>query len=258
MGGGYGPEPQGVAALAQRLNALSNEIKTLRRSLNGIGLRVDGATDDLILGNGTGAVLVEQPDGTPNAWFGPLPSYLNRADGSPQYGEMFFREDGTVAAANADLNPTVAPFKQSFQILDRQSNIILADDTNGGIGLAVPLVPVPQMIDADATRWPQTTAGAFKQIGLCFLLKQNPGLYANFYVGCDAGTTGRVRLKVDGTVVATSPTATNSFAVWSFSYYWPAGWVFLSQSTLSLEAEVLSGSGSVYATPLLLSGVQSQ
>jgi hypothetical protein len=127
----------------------------------------------------------------------------------------------------------VAPYKQAWQIIDRSNNVVFADDTNGGQGIAIPLIPLTPLTDTDITRWPSTTSTTWTQILVGNVVTQNPGVAFDFYVNADPGTTGKIRLLVDGTVVATSPTITSAFTIWGLSYFWAAGWTFLGQKQLS-------------------------
>lgn len=204
-----------------------------------------------------GTIVAVDEDGHVVARIGALPSAYNRSDGSTQPGIALYREDGSLAALLGDRNPMTPPYRQAFQLLDRAGNIVVADDTNSGAGLAVPYVGLDRPADMNTAMWPGTAETSWTPIASCYLQRQNPGFAWSLYTVSDLpDTTGNVRITIDGTVIATSPDVTD-FAVWAASYYWPAGWTFQSTATLAIEAIRTAGTGNVRATTLQLTGVQS-
>ncbi len=247
--------PPGAGAIMQKFADLQRQINELRgaRTLESAAISRGGIS---ILDGGSLRVI--DANGVEIARIGALPSpEYDKLDGTPQPGQIWHREDGSIALFLGDLNPHTPPFKQSLQLLDRAENVIIADDTNGGIGLAVPLLPVQSMIDTNIATWPATTAGAWTMIAESWFVRQNPGVAFAIYTQADVGTTASFRLTVDGAVVATSPPVAGTFAMWQGTYYWPHGWTFLSYGDIAIEAQVTAGTGTARAVVYSLIGAPS-
>ena len=209
-------------------------------------------------GNGSVTVKDSETGGT-IAVIGALPSAYNRADGSAQPGVVFYREDGSLAAVLADLNPTTPPYKQSWQNIDRSNNIIFADDTNGGVGLARPYLPAGTF-QSISPPTDTTTSGTFTGLAWADVYQQHPKITASVLVQTSAGTTGNVRMTVGGVQVC----STLSVGAGVFQQYtlgaggWPTGtYAFEQRVTVQLEACVTGGTGSIGVRALGLWGVQS-
>lgn len=204
-----------------------------------------------------GTIVAIDEDGHVVARIGALPPAYNRDDGSTQPGFALYREDGTPAALLGDLTPTSPPYRQSWQVLDRAGDVVMADDTNSGRGLAVPWVSLDRPTDMNVTTWPGTTETGWTSIASCYIQRQHPGFAWSIYTVSDLlDTVGNIRLSIDSEVIATSPDVTD-FAVWAGSYYWLTGWTFQSTAVLSIDAIRTAGTGTVRATTLQLIGVQS-
>ncbi|MFI9331889.1 hypothetical protein ACIGZJ_30660 [Kitasatospora sp. NPDC052868] len=54
-------------------------------------------------------------------------------------------------------------------------------------------------LDADTTRWPQTTSGAYTTISRCYQLRWGSQLRLWLATAVGGGTTGTVRVLIDGT-----------------------------------------------------------
>jgi hypothetical protein len=59
MAGGYEHKPQGIEGMARKLRTMQADLDAMRRSLAALGIRVDGATGDLIFGTDTGDVQIQ-------------------------------------------------------------------------------------------------------------------------------------------------------------------------------------------------------
>lgn len=196
-----------------------------------------------------GSLQVKDVDGHLVAIIGALPSEFNRADGTPQPGVALYREDGSVAALLGDGNPTVSPYRQAWSIFDRAGNVVMADDTNGGVGLAAPRVSGGiHLADTNVVRWPQTVSSTFVDIATGWLTVQNPRLSWDINMVCDASTSGQVRLLVNSAQVDTTQTVGTSFVDWYRNEIAipgnpaPGNIIFVQ-----LQARRVSGTGGVYA-----------
>lgn len=233
--------PRRIAALEARIKELETA-----RSLENAHVGAGGIT----LGN-NGSLTIQDADGRVVATFGALPPAFNRADGSRQPGVALYREDGTLAAFLGDTNPTTPPFRQSLQILDRQENIVVADDTNGGQGLANPYVSGASWSDSNITRWPSTTGATFTEIAYAYHTAQNPRVQFDIDLQADASTTGQFRLMVTnhtGTAVQIDAiqTVTGAFKHWTkFQVALPAGTQWGELLYLSLQGQRTAGTGTI-------------
>lgn len=206
-----------------------------------------------------GAITVTDTDGHTVAIIGALPPEFNRTDGSRQPGFIIYREDGTAAATLSDANPTTPPYKQAWQIMDRAGHIIMADDTNGGTGIALPYLNGGAVFaDTNVVRWPQTTNGAFTTVADCYYTPLNPRIQWDIEFVADAATAGEVRLLVNGTQVDTTQTVGTSFGAWTrYGVSIPGAWTYYNSIYVALQARRTSGTGGVYATVQRFLGDQS-
>jgi hypothetical protein len=163
----------------------------------------------------------------------------------------------------ADLNPTVPPYKQSLQTLDRAGNVIFADDTNGGEGLAWPLLSVAAFVDIASTTLSTTTSASYEDLQWGAAVRQHPRCAGSLLViSTVAGTTGNVRV-VDGAgnqIGATIPVSSLEFQQVTLGpVAWPAGtWEFGEGIVnLRVQAERTTGTGAIGAKCLGLWGYPS-
>lgn len=246
--------------IASKYNDLLRRIENLEtaRPLEAATVGKGGIT----IANG-GSVRVVAPNGAVIATIGALPASYNRIDGSPQQGVILTREDGTIAMVLADVSPTTNPIKQAFQIQDRSANIVIADDTNGGVGVARPYVPVATFEDISSATVPMTNSAAFADIQWGLASRQHPRVVAQMLVRSDlAGTTGNVRL-MDGLGNQVGPTiavAANTFVVATIGpVAWTGGtWSFTEGFPMMVvQAQRTAGTGNIGAKMLGCWGLQS-
>jgi hypothetical protein len=242
---------------------LGRELKKLREEI--AELRTARSLENAFIGRGgitvgeDGALTVKDSDGHVVAIIGALPAAYNRSDGSRQPGMAVYREDGTLAAFLGDFNATTPPYKQAWQVTDRAGNIVMADDTNGGKGLAAPWVGGGVVLaDTNVVRWPQTTSASFIDVASGWYRVQNPRLSWDIAAVCDAATAGEIRLLVGGVQVSTTQTVGTSFVDWFASNVaLPAGTAIGAIVSVELQARRTSGAGSIYATAQRFEGDQS-
>lgn len=241
-----------------RIKKLEDRLRRLetRRSLGNSTV----SAGDLSVTNG-GAFRVIDQDGHVVAIIGALPSPdFDRSDGSRQPGLAFYREDGSTAAFLGDLNAATPPYKQAWQQFDRAGNIVVADDTNGGKGLANPYVGGGVFFtDTDYTRWPRTTSGTFGDIAFGYYTVQNARLQWDILTTSDTGAAGQCRLLVNGAQVDAVQSVTTAFTLWrKFTVPLPAGVDIGSVVPVQLQARRTSGTtGSIYAIVQRFEGDQS-
>lgn len=242
-------------SLVDRVKRLEQDIRRLskRRTL-GHSTISDG---DLTVKSRGALKVVDAETGQLVAIIGALPD-LDRLDGSAQPGAAFYREDGSIAAFLGDSNPTVPPFKQSWQIFDRQGNVVMADDTNSGKGLAKPFVGGGCFFnDTNVVRWPQTTSGTFVTIADTYYCAENAKVQWDIQHVADPATAGEVRLLVNGAQVDTTQVVGTSFGLWSrFSITLP-GVNVGDFPYIALQARRTSGTGGVFSIVQRFQGDQS-
>jgi hypothetical protein len=210
---------------------------------------------------GSQLIIRDSVTGAVTAIIGALPPAYNRADGSAQPGLAFYREDGTVAAILGDANATTPPYKQSFQIADRSNNIIVADDTNSGLGLARPHLPANTLMNTNASTWPATNSTSWTTIASAYVERQTPKVNWAFDLATDASTNGQVRFLIASTQVGTTQTLTGGAGgvniEWDGTAAYPAGVTFGATVLAELQAQVTSGTGKIYGQCLFFQGTQS-
>jgi hypothetical protein len=252
--------------LGKLLKQMQQEIEALRtaRSLENSFIGRGGVTigDD-------GALTVQDSDGHTVCIIGALPDEYNRADGSRQPGFAVYREDGSLAAILADVNAAAPPYKQAWQVYDRAGNVVLADDTNGGLGLANPNLVFSNFVDSNYATWPKTNASGFTTIAYCWHYTQNPQVQWTVDYTGDVGVGGQFRMMVSrngGSAPSqqVGPTKTQptdgSFGFWNYYGSYPFTLTsadICSYMYFELQARVTSGTGNMYGVCSEFGGGQS-
>jgi hypothetical protein len=232
-------QAQKIADLERRLRRLETRRSLGQSTISEGDLTVKSAGRFQVIDANTGQVV---------AIIGALPPEFDRSDGSRQPGVAFYREDGTLGGLLGDLNPTTPPYKQAWQVFDRAGNVVMADDTNGGHGLAKPTVGGGCFFnDTNVTRWPQTTNGTFTAIADTYIYMENPRVQWDIQYTADSGTTGEVRLMCNGVQVGATQTVGVAFSLWSTFTVALPGVSVGDFPYLQLQARRTSGAGNVYA-----------
>jgi hypothetical protein len=243
------------------INDLYREIRDLKRQVQELASAKTLQAATIAQGGVTvtqgASIHADSPTGVEVMTAGGLPPAYNRLDGTPQQGFLLARESGELALALADLSPTTSPLKQALQWLDRARNVVVADDTNSGVGLARPHLNLGVMANTNTATWPSTTATSWTTVGQCYIERQCPGISFVIQTQADTSTSGQFRLTLDGVTIATSSTVTGGFASWAALYYYPAGWSFGSAPLLTLDAIRTAGTGTIRAQVFYLAGVGS-
>lgn len=197
------------------------------------------------------------------AEIGALPTIYNRADGSRQPGVMFNREDGSLALILGDLNPTTPPYKAALQSLDRAGNVIFADDTNGGVGIARPYIAMGAWVDnvASGSAAAPTTSAAYVTQQTAFAYLQHPKVRVDMLVNSTlAGTTGTIGLFDPTGAQIGSDLSVPANSV-TFASIGPVavrpGWVFGENGYWTLRAKRTAGTGAIGVRGTGFWGVQS-
>lgn len=242
----------GDGAVLNQLHVAGTETLEGDFNIEGTGsVNVEGG-GGIAIRNGGFVKIVDPTTGNQVAYLGSA----DTIDGNPQMVVEIYRDDGTIALALGDFGIVPGhPHQQAIQWYDRSGNIVVADDTTSGVGLARPHVPLGMCADTNTTRWPGTNATAFTAIASCYAEIQQPRLSWYYNVYAPAGVTGQFRLVVGGTQVGSTFAVTNNaFGNFTGVAAIPAGIVFGQQVLIELQARVTVGSGTVIAQQLLLNG----
>lgn len=199
---------------------------------------------DTIIGEG-GQLYVRSADGASLFQVGKL--YPN----SDEFGFLVRREDGSIAIGtySGDADDPDAP--QAIRIKARRGEEIFVEDIKGG-GLARPYLPLPIPTQEDTSTWPTTTATSWATIGRSMGIAQHPYIRAVATIARPSGTSGQLRLVVDGTAVITgteNALLDGTAAVPNFA--------FGKEVEFELQARVTSGPDHVRGMTRYLYGVQT-
>lgn len=217
---------------------------------NGGGINVNDGGEITTVG---GIIVAYAEDGvTPVVAFGTSPF-----DGTLR-GLVAYRQDGS-PMLSTETGPSVAA-GGFFAVIDRNGRIVLSDDAVSGHGLAAPHLGGAFLSSNDVTTWAKTTSGAFTEIARGYYEVQNPRVQWVIEHGCDGGTTGEIRVKINGSQVGSTQTSPDGV----ISQWFDTGEDIPSLASViggvlpvTLEARTTSGGGNVYARLLLLRGQQS-
>jgi len=248
--------PRGDDWIPRRFKEIQDQIDALTtaRTLESATIGKGGLIID-----GTGGITVVDPNnGLYVMYIGSQPN--GNASPPNQMVARFFRSDGTAALQLAD-DGTIPghPQLQALQWYDRSGKVIVADDTNGGWGLARPHLPAYGMAQVDPTKWATNTTGSFTDLISGWLEIQNPYLDWGFWLYTDAASA-QFRVMVNGTQVGTTQTVNNAWALYQankipFPGAGPS--LFGTTVTVSVQGRIASGTGNARAECLFLQGDQS-
>lgn len=256
--GSFGAQmPKDEAWLVRKVQELEEEVKHLAaaQTLNAATISSGGLQIDA-----EGGVTVR--DQTTNARVFYI-GYTPMLDGSGRQQMVVYGwrgNDGTPAFALGDQGTVPGhTYSAAFTIYDRAGNVVSADDTNTGVGIANPYIPVG--VFADITGPTNTTTSAtFAAMQWADSYQQHPKVTASVLVQSSAATTGEVRLTIGGTQIG----STLSIGAAAFGQFtilpalWPSGTFSFGQRTVvQLEARRLTGTGTIGVRGLGLWGVQS-
>lgn len=172
-----------------------------------------------------------------------------------------FRDDASLALACADFGTAPNhPHQQALQWYDRSGNVVIADDTVSGAGVARPHIPAFGLMNTNVATWPSTNQTTSTQIAAGIMEYQQPKLYFTIELYAPANVTGNFYLKYNGTTIASYGLAggtSGTFYAWSSTVAVPSGLSFGNVYTIELDALVAAGTGTVAAQPYIVQGVGS-
>lgn len=241
--------------LMRRLKAVEDAVARLRtaRSLNAAKVNSGGLTIaaggslNVVAANGQTILAIARVTGA------------DRPDGTPQTGIVMARDTGETALALID-TITTDGYQQALQWFDRAGHVVVSDDTNGGVGLATPYLPLANPVDVISFPLSNTTAAAWTELarGVCY--RHHPKFYAQILAATDAGTTANVRIRYTAsTVIGTAKSVgagTTALLGWGPTAL-PAPATMPEFQNISIEAQVTGGTGRVGVRSLGIWGTQS-
>lgn len=178
-------------------------------------------------------------------------------DGTPQQGWVVRRADGSGVLDLFDVDTSDGVLRQALNWRDRSGNVVLADDTDSGQGLARPYLPGVFSRARYADWSVSTTSGSFETLWRAEVYHQQPRLSVAVNASMDtAATTGEIQVLVNGTQLAPSQAVTFSLSTLLFG---PAPVQATHMSLLSVEirGRRTSASGALRVEPLHLHGRQT-
>jgi hypothetical protein len=248
----------------RRLKALEDEVAKLRTARVGNAMVVDGSPG-ITVQNGGGLTISDGGQLRLTTANGTVILYVGTnkiPDGSGRSQQEFFlaRDDGSSAFYVADVGTIPNhPHQQAWALLDRAGNIVMAEDTVGGVGLANPYIPLGQFVDITAPT-ATTTSTSFVAMQWCDAYLQHPKIRGSVLAQTPAGVTGQFRFTIGGVQIGSAVNVSAGFfGQLAFPITaWPAGQFTYEKSiTLQLEGRVTGGTGALGLRTLGMWGVQS-
>lgn len=162
---------------------------------------------------------------------------VRRADGSPvlMLWDAFPDPDGTL--------------NQALSWMDRAGNVVFADDTDSGQGIARPWVPGGWQL-ARALDWPPVTSTGYDTVYRAKMPKQHPQLRTAVWGWADTpGTTGEVRVMVNGTQLGPTVTVGNSGVGETVFGPSPVAGAHMGELVVEVQARRTAGTGGIRCCP---------
>lgn len=238
--GSQAPYPGGA------LEAIVRRVQNVERTVSGMFSQLVNA----------GTVQVNDPNsGNPVFFVGE--GGMSDGSGRMQAIVEMLRQDGSLALILADLGTAFGhTIQQALQWFDRLGNIVFADDTLSGQGIARPYLAFGAFVNA-AVPSATTTSTTFVNLQTLVGYKQHPRITGQILVYADSGTTGTIQL-VDqaSNVLYTTNLTSGQFGYVEYGPVALAGTHELPIS-LNIQGKVLTGAGKVGASGGSPFGIQS-
>lgn len=248
------PQPlsPGPEWINQRFNEMQRQIDELRGAVTLESAIIEDG--DLVVDGGS--IISRDYNGTTLFYLGNIQP--NLSDGRPQRGQIWRRNDGSIVLALYDANPgdgSPANYRQALNWYDRAGNIVIADDTDGGIGIARPYVPYLVTSAADER---SVNTGPYTETHVIAGPRQHPKMTVGIAAFASDGTTaGEVRIMSGATVLAgpTTVPAGGSIAP-AYVFTLPPA-THMDLEYLAIQAHRTAGAGSIVVRPFFAYGIQT-
>lgn len=277
--GGGVPPKSAQDGILRRLKELEDEVARLRTARSGEAMTISKAPG-IIVKNGAevtvqdggkvnledgsslwildgGAIIMQTPTG--QTVFQAQRIDIPDGSGRKQQVLVFGRDDGTLAFALADLGTAPGhPHQQNWALYDRGQNIIFAEDTDSGQGMARPYLSLGPFVSND---YPSdtTSSGAFETLQSLVGFKQHPKVSMQLLGRADdVDTAGELRvIDQDGHVIGPVQTV----AAGGYAYYTigpvPLPGIHMQPISLNVQARRTAGTGTIGARGISAWGQQT-
>lgn len=244
------PAPNTPQDLIDRIRALERKVDDLSGRVN-IRPALNTIVGGSVTVKGGGSLIVQDTNGDNVLNIGRVSPDV---DGEPQMATVIRRMDGSLAFA---VWTSATTGVQPVRIYDKNSNIILADETaSAGGGLAIPWMSlnVPQPLTRDG--WGNTTSASYTAVLRTIVPLMQPKFYIQVIGAFSSGTgSGQIRLMVGGVQVVEAAADANIdgiFDVPSWNYTGTP-----QATTIEVQAKRISGTGTYAASCRSFYGRQS-
>ncbi|WP_405018181.1 hypothetical protein OHV05_15440 [Kitasatospora sp. NBC_00070] len=196
-----------------------------------------------------GTLTVQDGDGTDVLHIGGIsPAH---PDGSPQYGLLVRREDGSLAMSVWSGGPE----PQGVDIYDSRGNTIFSEDRVAG-GLARPWLHTPLYPTNDTNLYAWTDQGSPNELWTGAHIRLHPKLNVTGYLQADAGTVGRCQVYIDGNPWGAVHQTNGGWDFWADGPTVCPG-EYMQGVSVEIRAWRVSGTGRVRVCPVAVVGSQS-
>jgi len=187
------------------------------------------------------------------------PSSAVMPNGEYQQYLRIRRADGTTVLQLWDSNPgDDGTLNQALSWLDRSGNVVFADDTDSGQGIARPYLPIA-FYPARNGDWVKTTSTTFDVMHRAQSPKQQPRLIVKVWVNPSTpGTAGELRVMVNGTQLGAVVSFTNDGFVHEYTFGpLPVEGAHMSLLIVEIQARRTAGTGEIQVAPSQAEGRQT-
>jgi hypothetical protein len=160
-------------------------------------------------------------------------------------GALTITGNGSIQVLSADgttVRLWISADPQGLLVRDAAGNTLILEDP-AGQGLARPYFDVP-MYPAKSGNMLTTTSAAYEILWRGYADTRNPRLAASGWILAGAGSTGNLRVKVNGTQIGSTVVATTSLAQWTVGPI-AHGAAINTDMTVDIEAQLTGGSGPI-------------
>jgi len=253
FGAGWAPDD---SWLVRRIEDLERTVREMRaaRTLESSSIGAGG----LSVNAEGGISVLDQTTGSQVFYVGYAPMF--DGSGRKQMVVYLFRgNDGSAAMTMVDAGTSPGhPFSQAMQWFDRSGKVVLADDTVGGQGIAVPYIPFGAFMSNSAPT-DTTTSATFTTLQTSIGYWMNPKVFIQLLVRASDGTTaGEVRV-IDQSSNVIGGVQTVTAGLFSYINIGPVAVPgnFKDSLSLNIQARRTSGAGTIGVRGIVAIGLQS-
>ncbi|WP_052390766.1 hypothetical protein [Streptomyces sp. NRRL B-24484] len=196
-----------------------------------------------------GTLTVQDGDGTKVLHIGGVQP--NHTDGTPQYGMLVRREDGTLALSMW----TGGPEPQGIDIWDSRGKVIFSEDRVAG-GLARPYLSTPLYPTNNLDQYGWTDSSTPYELWAGSHVRHHPKLFVSGYLQADAGTVGACQVYINDDPWGDVHQTNGGWDYWSDGAK-PCPGNYMQYVDISIRAWRVSGTGRVRVCPDAAIGQQS-